>query len=134
MPVLEITEKNSLQRQINLLRVVSVLLAIALAPIGTGRFERQGLELLAFYLVVATAVVLVEFVTGRALIFLPPWLDLFVGLSFLIAPASYVSACCLFFVCVYALVATGKSRQALAVTVVALLAAPLAGWLTIVLD
>ena len=134
MPVVEITEKNSLQRQINLLRVAWVSLAMVLSRIGTDRPGRQGLELLAFYLVVAMAVVGVEFVTGRALLFLPPWLDLFVGLSLLVAPASYGAACCLLFVCVYALVATGKSRQALAAILVALVAAPLTAWLTVVVD
>ena len=133
MPV-EITEKNSLQQQINLLRVALVALALVLSRIGADQPGRDGLLLLGFYLLVALAVVVVEFASGRALLFLPPWLDLFVGLSMLVAPASYAAAFCLLFVCVYALVATGKSRQALAATLIAFLAAPLAAWLTIVLD
>jgi signal transduction histidine kinase len=130
----EIAEKNSLQRQINLLRVALVSLALAMSVTGTYPPERSAWHLMVFYLLVAMAVVAVEFATGSALVYLPPWLDLVVALSFLIAPASYGAACCLLFVCVYALVATGKPRQALAATLVGVLAAPLAAWLTIVLD
>jgi hypothetical protein len=41
MPVVEITEKNSLQRQINLLRVAWVSLAVVLSLIGADRLRRR---------------------------------------------------------------------------------------------
>jgi signal transduction histidine kinase len=120
---LELSEKNSLQRQINLLRVALVSLAMVLSLIGSPRSGTDVLEPLAFYLLVAVVALAGEFRTTRWSLRIPPWLDLFFAAGNLISPASYGAAYCLLFLCVYALVAAGKARKAVAATLVALLAA-----------
>ena len=129
---LEIAEKNSLQRQINLLRVALVAMALLWSFQGVHRpGQEMPWKLLWVYLVAAIAIAVIEFATGRASLRINPWLDLAVAGACVVDLSYYGAASCLLFLCVYALVATGKGRQALAATLIAVLGAVGPAWMTI---
>jgi len=131
---LELAEKNSLQRQINLLRVALASLALLLSLGAPASPLEAAPVVMGFYLLIAVGIVAVEFTTfGAALLIsrLNPWLDLCFAASCLFASAYYESACFLLFLCVYALVASARTREALVATLIVLLAAVLAAWMRI---
>jgi len=129
---LEIAEKNSLQRQFDLLRVALVAMALLWSLQGLNRpGQEMPWQLLSVYLVVAIAIAAFEFAAGRAPLRINPWVDLAVSGVCLADPSYYGAASCLLFLCVYALVATGKPRQALAATLIAVAAAVPPAWMTL---
>ena len=128
---LEIAVKDNVQRHIDLLRVSLAAMALVLSLRGLHRPGEIPWQVIAVYLAVASTILAMGFRNGRAAIHINPWFDLCAAAAALADPNFWGAACCLLFLGVYGLVATGKSRPALVATLLISWQRRATVWLTI---